>query len=157
MRGHGFLASISVSRRALAATGRSPLSDLENLAVRQGSYLSHPPGEPLFYSAVLERVDREQPLSSPLLTKLRGEAKSNGIRQSHGGLSREQAQTLRNWIEAISEKPEPVVPVKAESVAQEDEAKSDSPKPRADAASSDDADDNLYRRLVRELRSSDPN
>ena len=107
-------------------------------------------------AAVLEQIDREQPLSSPLLVKLRGESKPNGVRQSHGGLSREQMQTLRNWIEAISEKPEPVAPVKSESDPQDDLTKSESPKPRSDAASNDDGDDNLYRRLVRELRSSEP-
>ena len=107
-------------------------------------------------AAVLEHIDREQPLSSPLLTKLRGESKSNGVRPSHGGLSREQLQTLRNWIEAISEKPEPVVPVKAESESQDDSTKTESPKSRPDAKSSDDGDDNLYRRLVRELRSGEP-
>ncbi len=106
-------------------------------------------------AAVLERIDREQPLSSPLLTKLRGESKSNGARQSHGGLSREQTQTLRNWIEAISEKPEPVAPAKPESEPQDDDTKTESPKPRSDANSNDDGDDNLYRRLVRELRSGE--
>ena len=107
-------------------------------------------------AAVLERIDREQPLSSPLLTKLRGESKSNSVRQSHGGLSREQTQTLRNWIEAISQKPEPVAPVKAESETQDDNTKTESPKARSDAKSSDDGDDNLYRRLLRELRSGGP-
>lgn len=107
-------------------------------------------------AAVLEQIDREQPLSSPLLAKLRGEAKSNGVRQSHGGLSREQTQTLRNWIEAISEKPEPVAPVKADAEPQDEGTKTESTKPRFDAARNDEGDDNLYRRLVRELRSSEP-
>ncbi len=107
-------------------------------------------------AAILELIDREQPLSSPLLTKLRSELNSKGVRQSHGGLSREQTQTLRFWIESISEKPEPVAPVKAESVTQEDGTKTESPKPRSDAGNNDEGDDNLYRRLVRELRSSEP-
>ena len=107
-------------------------------------------------ATVLEHIDREQPLSSPLLTKLRGESKSNGVRQSHGGLSREQTQTLRNWIEAISQKPEPVAPVKAESEPQDDDTKAESPKLRSDAKSNDDGDDNLYRRLLRDLRSGEP-
>ncbi len=104
-------------------------------------------------ATLLEHIDREQPLSSPLLVKLRGETRSNGIRQPHGALSREQMQTLRNWIEAISEKPEPIAPVKFESEPLDDGTKTESPKPRSDATSNDDGDDNLYRRLVRELRS----
>ncbi|MFM9964758.1 MAG: hypothetical protein ACKV2Q_26425 [Planctomycetaceae bacterium] len=108
-------------------------------------------------AAVLERIDREQPHNSPLLTKLRSESKSPGIRQSHGGLSREQTQMLRHWIEAISEKPEPVAPVKAESEAEaaDNDVKTESLKPRTNTENSDNADDNLYRRLIRELRSSD--
>jgi hypothetical protein len=108
-------------------------------------------------AAILERIDREQPHNSPLLAKLKGESKPNGIRSSHGGLSREQAQTLRNWIEAISEKPEPVVPVKIESETQDDVAKTEPPKPRSNFGNSDEGDDNLYRRLVRELRSGESN
>ena len=108
-------------------------------------------------ATVLEHIDREQPLSSPLLTKLRGESKSNSVRQSHGGLSREQTQTLRNWIETISQKPEPIAPVKAESEPPDDDTKAESPKLRSDAKSNDDGDDNLYRRLLRDLRSGDSN
>ena len=104
----------------------------------------------------MDRIDREQPLSSPLLAKLRGESKPNGVRQTHGGLSREQMQVLRNWIEAISEKPEPASHVKADSEPTESDVKTDSPKPRSDDESNDEADDNLYRRLVRELRSREP-
>lgn len=107
-------------------------------------------------AAVLEHIDREKPFSSPLLVKLRGETRSSGVRQPHGDLSREQMQTLRNWIEAISEKPEPVAPPKADLELQDDGSKTESPKPRSEAASNDDGDDNLYRRLVRELRSGEP-
>lgn len=107
-------------------------------------------------AAVLELVDREQPLSSPLLTKLRGESNFKGVRQSHGGLSREQTQTLRNWIEAISQKPPPIIPVKAESKSADGDTKTDSSRSRPDAENSDDPDDNLYRRLLRDLRSSEP-
>ncbi|MBC7820706.1 MAG: hypothetical protein IAG10_27795, partial [Planctomycetaceae bacterium] len=107
-------------------------------------------------AAILELIDREQPLSSPLLTKLRGESKSKGVRQTHGSLSRDQTQTLRNWIEAISQKPELIVPVKAESKSTNSDTKTESPQPSPDATNSDDADDNLYRRLLRDLRSSEP-
>jgi hypothetical protein len=54
---------------------------------------------------ILSRIDRQQPHRSPLLVKLRGEADGPGIRQPHGGLTREQTQTLRDWIESISERP----------------------------------------------------
>lgn len=107
-------------------------------------------------AAVLDYIDLEQPHNSPLLMKLRGESKAPGVRQSHGGMSREQMLTLRNWIEAISQKSEPVLPVKAESKLLDNIEKSEPPKPRSDTESSDDGADNLYRRLLRELRSSEP-
>lgn len=102
-------------------------------------------------AAVLDRIDREQPQNSPLLVKLRGESKSLGPRQSHGGLSREQTQTLRNWIESIAQKPEPVAPAKVE--AKDDAPKAEPPKSESDDVNSDN-EDNLFRRLRRELRSS---
>lgn len=113
-------------------------------------------------AAVLERLDLERPLSSPLLVKMRGETKSLGARQSHGGLSQEQQQTLRAWIESISKKPEPVAKPKV-VVVDDDDAKSDDASPDAPSktakdrrvAQSDDeflADENLFRKLLRELR-----
>lgn len=52
-------------------------------------------------TAILERVDPEQPLSSPLLAKLRGETKV-GIRLNHGGLSQDNLQSLRRWVESLA-------------------------------------------------------
>ena len=117
-------------------------------------------------AAVLEQVDRERPLSSPLLTKLRGETKLIGGRPSHGGLSQEQMQTLRAWVESISKKPEPVAKPKTELVDDDDtDTKAEEEKAAAiDSAKSlkelrdkqrldeEFADENLFRRLVRELR-----
>ena len=113
-------------------------------------------------AAVLERLDLERPLSSPLLVKLRGETKSLGARQSHGGLTQEQQQTLRAWIESISKKPEPVAKPKAEVVddddSKSDDSASDGPtktaKDRRNARSEEEflADENLFRKLLRELR-----
>ena len=113
-------------------------------------------------AAVIQRLDLERPLSSPLLVKMRGETKSVGTRQSHGGLSQEQQQTLRAWIESISKKPEPVAKPKAE-VVEDDDSKSEvsatigpskSAKDRRIAQSDDDVltDENLFRKLLRELR-----
>lgn len=120
-------------------------------------------------AAVLERVDLERPLSSPLLTKLRGESKAIGGRQSHGGLSPEQQQTLRAWIESMSKKPESVAKPKVEVVDDDSDAPADDEKTAArDSAKSindlrdqqrrDDelADENLFRRLLRELRDDTP-
>ena len=50
-------------------------------------------GSPKSYSernlaAVLARIDRDRPASSPLLTKLRGDSKTTGAKPSHGGLSK---------------------------------------------------------------------
>lgn len=114
-------------------------------------------------AAVRERLDLERPLSSPLLVKLRGESKSLGARQSHGGLSQEQQQMLRAWVESISKKPEPIAKPKAEVVEEdadskaEDSAKDGPSKSAKDQriAQSDDevlADENLFRKLLRELR-----
>lgn len=114
-------------------------------------------------AAVIERLDLERPLSSPLLVKLRGETKSFGARQSHGGLSQEHLQTLRAWIESISKKPEPVAKPKAETVDVGNDAKAEdtmtsgsanSTKDRRDSQSEDEflADENLFRSLLRELR-----
>lgn len=113
-------------------------------------------------AAVLERVDRERPLGSPLLAKVRGESKAFGGRQSHGGLSQEQQQTLRAWIESISKKTTPIAKPKVE-VAEDEEAtteltvSSDSTKSFKDrretpALDEEVADENLFRRLLRELR-----
>lgn len=117
-------------------------------------------------AAVIERLDRERPLNSPLLMKLRGETKSFGTRQAHGGLSQEQLQTLRSWIESISKKPEPVVKPKTELVDDGDTdtekiASSDTTKSlndRRDKQNLDDdlANENLFRRLLRELREESP-
>lgn len=110
--------------------------------------------------AVTDRLDLEQPLRSPLLMKLRGEAKTYGVRQSHGGLSAEQLLTLKSWIESISAKPEP--PAKTDLVEDDDEpddeasksartAKSSS-RPRSKSSTDDElADENLFRQLLREL------
>ena len=115
-------------------------------------------------AAVLERIDRERPLSSSLLTKLRGETNAIGARQSHGGLSQEQIQSLRSWIESISKKPTPVAKPKVEVVDDSDSSdEKDAPaasdttkslKDRRDKQSLDEelADENLFRRLLRELR-----
>ncbi|RLT10082.1 MAG: tetratricopeptide repeat-containing protein [Planctomycetota bacterium] len=114
-------------------------------------------------AAVLERLDLERPLSSPLLVKVRGETKSLGTRQAHGGLTPEQQQTLRAWIESISKKPEPVAKPKAEIVAEDSDSKSEDStsdvpakiaRNRPDRLSDDEflADENLFRKLLRELR-----
>ncbi len=113
-------------------------------------------------ATVLERLDLERPLSSPLLVKLRGETKSIGARQSHGGLSQEQQQMLRTWIESISKKPEPVAKPKVD-VVDDDDLKSEvsvtddpskSARDRRDRLTDDEllADENLFRKLLRELR-----
>ena len=65
-------------------------------------------------SVVLDRIDRDRPLSSPLLTKLRGEPQANGLRISHGNLSLEQMHTVRRWIISLSNKPLEVLPVAGE-------------------------------------------
>ena len=116
-------------------------------------------------TAVLEQVDRERPLSSPLLTKLRSEIKPISGRPSHGGLSQDQMQTLRTWIKSISKKPVPVAKPKTELDDDDTDTKAEEEKVAAnDAAKSlkelrdkqklDEqlADENLFRRLVRELR-----
>lgn len=113
-------------------------------------------------AVVLERLDLERPLNSPLLVKLRGETKSFGARQSHGGLSVEQQQMLRAWIESISKKPDPIVKPKVEVVDDEESKSEDSAdegsakiaRNRADRLSDDEylADENLFRKLLRELR-----
>ncbi|TXT31635.1 MAG: hypothetical protein FD138_2156 [Planctomycetota bacterium] len=114
-------------------------------------------------AAVLERVDRERPPSSPLLAKLRGETKAFGARQSHGGLSIEQQRTLQVWIESISKKTAPIAKPKVEVVDDDSDAtnepttSSDSPKllkdPREKPSREEEfADENLFRRLLRELR-----
>ncbi len=56
-------------------------------------------------AAVLDRIDHELPINSPLLTKLRGETKASGAKLPHGGLSQDQIQTLRTWIESVVQKP----------------------------------------------------
>ncbi len=53
-------------------------------------------------AAVLARIDRDRPLSSPLLTKLRGDSKSSATKATHGGLSAEQTQVLRQWVTSLS-------------------------------------------------------
>lgn len=113
-------------------------------------------------AAVLERLDLERPLSSPLLVKLRGETKTLAARQSHGGLSQEQQKTLRTWIESISKKPEPVAKPKTEVVDDDDlksevsvtDGPSKSARSRRDRLTDDEllADENLFRKLLRELR-----
>lgn len=113
-------------------------------------------------ATVLERLDLERPLSSPMLVKLKGESKSFGARQSHGGLTQEQQQTLRVWIESISKKPEPVARPKVEVVDDDDTKSEDTTTDKATktakgqrVAQSDDeflADENLFRKLLRELR-----
>ncbi len=65
-------------------------------------------------SSVLDRIDRDRPLSSPLLMKLRGEPQANGLRISHGSLSPEQMHTVRRWIVNLSNKPLDVLPVSVE-------------------------------------------
>lgn len=65
-------------------------------------------------SSVLDRLDRDRPLSSPLLTKLRGEPQANGLRTSHGSLSPEQMHTVRRWIVSLSNKPLDVLPAAGE-------------------------------------------
>lgn len=110
--------------------------------------------------AVLERVDRERPLSSPLLAKLRGESKAFGARQSHGGLSSEQQQTLRAWIESISKKTAPIAKPKVEVADDDDNEETTEPtaakslKERRETSGLDEefADENLFRRLLRDLR-----
>jgi hypothetical protein len=109
-------------------------------------------------AAVLERVDRERPLGSPLLAKLRGESKAFGTRQAHGGLSSEQQQTLRTWIESISQKVPPIAKPKVE-VANDDEtttepivAKSLNERREQPELDEEFVDENLFRRLLRELR-----
>lgn len=114
-------------------------------------------------AAVIQRLDLERPLSSPLLVKLRGKTKSIIARQPHGGLSQEQQQTLRAWIESISKKPQPVAKPKAESVEEDSDAKvtdvassstPNSARTQRNAQSDDEflADENLFRKLLRELR-----
>ena len=115
-------------------------------------------------TAVLERVDLERPLSSPLLAKLRGDTKSFGARQSHGGLSQDQIQSLRIWIESISKKPTPVAKPKVEVVDDSDASEEKDSTAASDSTKSlkelrdkqsfdqDLADENLFRRLLRELR-----
>ncbi len=55
-------------------------------------------------AAVLARIDRDRPLSSVLLTKLRGDSKSSATKATHGGLSAEQMQVLRQWVSSFSNK-----------------------------------------------------
>lgn len=108
-------------------------------------------------TAVLERLDLERPLSSPLLVKLRGESKSFGVRQSHGGLSVEQLQTLRAWIESISKKPEPVAIPKTELVEDDNtDVEKVSISERSQTIDNDLANENLFRQLLRELREEKP-
>lgn len=57
-------------------------------------------------AAVLARIDRDHPLSSPLLTKLRGDTKSSATKATHGGLSAEQTQVLRQWVTSLNNKAE---------------------------------------------------
>lgn len=114
-------------------------------------------------AAVIERLDLERPLSSPLLMKLRGESKSFGVRQSHGGLSPEQHQTLRAWIESISKKPELEAKPKAELADEDNDTNSEeaadsgnSKLSKVSRSTLDEdeflADENLFRKLLRELR-----
>ncbi len=68
-------------------------------------------GSPKSYSernlaAVLARIDRDRPLNSPLLNKLRGDSKSTATKPTHGGLSPEQAQFLRQWVASLGNKSE---------------------------------------------------
>ena len=68
-------------------------------------------GSPKAYSernlaAVLARIDRDRPLSSSLLTKLRSESKAAATKPSHGGLSPEQLQVLRHWVTSLGNKSE---------------------------------------------------
>lgn len=113
-------------------------------------------------AAVLERLDLERPLSSPLLVKLRGDTKPLVARQSHGGLTPEQQQTLRAWTESISKKTQPVAKPKVE-VVDDDDSKSEDPTTTDPSKSAKDqrivqsddeflADENLFRKLLRELR-----
>lgn len=130
-------------------------------------------GAPKMYSernlaAVLERVDRERPLGSPMLVKLRGEPKAFGTRQSHGGLSQEQLRMLRSWIETISKKPEELAKPTVETATDDTEETangqpslgdrgrdSQSGDPNSRAADQVESGDNLFQRLLRELRSPD--
>ncbi len=124
-------------------------------------------------AAVLEQIDRDRLMGSPLLTKLRGESKADGLKQSHGGLSREQMQVLRNWITALGRNTEtatsPIAATKRSVVETSPDLEVDSPAEtdpsppdkairlktiRADAADPEtDVDDKSFRQL---LRKSDP-
>ncbi len=113
-------------------------------------------------ATVMDRLDLERPLSSPLLVKLQGETKSTGDRQSHGGLTQEQQQTLRVWVVSISKTPEPIAKPKVEVIDDDNpnlenvpsDASSKIAKDRRTAQSDDEflADENLFRKLLRELR-----
>lgn len=119
-------------------------------------------------AAVMERLDLERPLSSPLLLKLRGEATAFGSRQSHGGLSQDQALSLRAWIEGISKKPMRNSASKSaiegedrHTEAEENESSIDNTISERDQRKADQLDevldeDNLFRRLLRELRDESP-
>lgn len=113
-------------------------------------------------AAVMERLNLERPLSSPLLVKLRGETKSLGVRQSHGSLSTAQHQTLRMWVESISKKPDAVGKPKAE-VADDDNLSSEDSTTDSSSKSAKDrgiiptddrffADENLFGKLLRTAR-----
>jgi hypothetical protein len=103
-------------------------------------------------AAVLEQIDREQPLSSPLLVKLRGESKSSGVRQSHGGLSREQTQTLRTWVESIAHPRQSEAPASRDSESRGRVQASVEPSVASEADRGDDGDDDFFERVRRELK-----
>ena len=134
-------------------------------------------GSPKSYSernlaAVLARIDRDRPASSPLLTKLRGDSKTTGAKPSHGGLSHEQTQIVRNWIVALAHKSptttpsRPMIVTNAATKSKTLRSEEDSPEtdsttpdkalplkpPAKNLAADSDADDNVFRQLLRERK-----
>ncbi len=75
--------------------------ELQRVKIGQGSSKSSSERN---LASVLALVDREQPGKSPLLTKLRGDTKSLSLKPPHGGLSSEQMQILRAWIDSQANK-----------------------------------------------------
>jgi hypothetical protein len=111
---------------------------------------------------VLARVDRQQPHRSPLLVKLRGEPDAQGVRQPHGGLTREQMATLRDWIESIAERPvllktSPLVVAEDDANAASDKALrgrlQGEPTPGGRTSPLDFDGDDFFRRAWRDLQS----
>ncbi len=108
--------------------------ELQRVKIGQGSSKSSSERN---LAAVLALIDREQPGKSPLLTKLRGDTKSAGLKPPHGGLSSGQMQIVRSWIDSQAKNSEETAVAKSGSGSTAPRENSRLNKPRPGRKTSD--------------------